>query len=136
METVHEQLVARFYGDMWNCFDTTILDQILHPDIRFRGSLGQTKHGHGEFAEYVEFIRRFSNDFHNEVVETIDDGDRLFARLSYTGSHHGEVFGVPPTGRRFEYAGAAVFSFDDDLISEVWVLGDVHGLLEQLRSPM
>ena len=110
MTTLHAELVRSFYDDMWNRFDVSILERILHPEVDFRGSLGQSKHGHREFAEYVEYIRRFSNDFHNEVVETIGDGHRLFARLTYTGTHHGEVFGIAPTGRRFEYSGAAVFS--------------------------
>ena len=98
-----------------------------------RGSLGQEKVGYTEFGEYVEFIAAFSPDFHNTVLVTITEDDQTFARLSYTGTHRGEVFGVKPTGRAFEYAGAAVFSFDDDRITEVWVLGDIYGLLQQLR---
>jgi predicted ester cyclase len=124
--------IERFYDDMWNRFDTTVFAQILHPDIRFRGSLGQIKVGFDEFASYVEYIERFAPDFHNEIVSTVSEGDRVFARLSYTGTHRGEVFGIAPTGRRFEYAGAALFTFSDRLIRDVWVLGDVFGLLAQL----
>lgn len=129
----HEQLVARFYDDMWNRFDTSILAEILTPDIRFRGSLGQTRNGIDEFSDYVDFIQAFAPDFHNTVVLTISDEQRTFARLSYSGTHLGEVFGIAPSGRRFEYAGAAVFDFRRGLISDVWVLGDIHGLLQQLR---
>ncbi len=125
-------LVRRFYDEMWNRFDTSVLDQLLEPDVRFRGSLGQEKVGHEEFGEYVEFIRAFAPDFHNRVDQTVSEGDTTFARLTYTGTHRGEVFGRSPTGRRFSYAGAAVFAFSDRLIASVWVLGDIHGLLRQL----
>jgi predicted ester cyclase len=121
----HDALIARFYDEMWNRFDTSLFAQILDPEICFRGSLGQTKVGFDEFADYVDFIRAFAPDFHNRVVDTISEDDRTFARLSYTGTHVGELFGVAPTGQRFEYAGAAVFTFSRDLISEVWVLGDI-----------
>lgn len=126
------RLIHRFYTDMWNRFDKTVFDEILHPDIQFRGSLGQTKVGFEEFGDYVEYIQAFAPDFHSEVITAITEGDRTFARLSYTGTHRGEVFGIAPTGKRFDYAGAAIFTFADGLISEVWVLGDIYGLTQQL----
>ncbi|MFQ5521973.1 MAG: ester cyclase [Acidimicrobiia bacterium] len=130
----HLALIERFYEDMWNRFDKTVFSEFLHPDIRFRGSLGQVKVGFDQLGDYVDFIQSFSSDFHNEVTETISEGDKTFALLSYTGTHEGEVFGLAPTGRRFEYAGAAVFTIEDGLIREVWVLGDIYGLIQQLSS--
>ena len=87
------------------------------------------------FIEYMDFIAAAFPDFTNHVEEIIAEGDRAFARLTYRGTHRGAVFGIAPTGRRVEYAGAAVFRFRDGKIAEVWVLGDVHGLLQQLRAP-
>ncbi|MDP3984051.1 MAG: ester cyclase [Acidimicrobiia bacterium] len=131
----HLDLIGRFYKDMWNRFDKSVFPEILHPDILFRGSLGQLKVGFDQFGDYVDFIQAFSSDFHNEIVLTITEDDQTFARLSYRGTHEGEVFGIPATGRRFEYAGAAVFTIQDRLIREVWVLGDVFGLIQQLDPP-
>jgi predicted ester cyclase len=130
-------LIDRFYDDMWNRFDKTIFPEILHSEIRFRGSLGQITTGFEHFGEYVDFTEAFSPDFHNEVITTITEGNRTFARLSYTGTHQGEVLGLAPTGRTFEYTGAAVFTFRGDLIGDVWVLGDIYGLMGQLgaRNP-
>ena len=129
----HEALIRRFYDDMWNPFDKSLFGEVLEPTIRFRGSLGQETVGYDEFGAYVDAIEAFSPDFHNEVVTLISEGDQTFARLRYTGTHEGEVFGLAPTGRRFAYAGAAVFTIPGDRIASVWVLGDVYGLLQQLR---
>ena len=126
------RLIARFYNDMWNRFDKSVFGEILDPNIHFRGSLGQTKVGFDEFGEYVDYIQTFASDFHNEVLSTITEENLTFARLSYTGTHQGAVFGLAPTGKRFEYSGAAVFTFADGLISDVWVLGDIYGLTQQL----
>ena len=49
-------LIERFYDDMWNRFDKTVFAEILHRDIQFRGSLGQTKVGFDEFGDYVDYI--------------------------------------------------------------------------------
>ncbi len=126
------RLIDRFYYEMWNRFDKSVFGDILDPKIHFRGSLGQTKVGFEEFGDYVDYIEAFAPDFHNEVDSTITEENLTSARLSYTGTHKGQVFGLPPTGRRFEYSGAAVFTFSDGLISDVWVLGDIHGLTRQL----
>jgi steroid delta-isomerase-like uncharacterized protein len=127
-------LIERFYLEMWNRFDKTILPDILTEDLRFRGSLGQFKSGRAEFGEYVDFIQRAFPDFSNEIEEIISEDDKAFAKLTYRGTHRGEVFGIAPTGRLIRYEGAAVFKFRGDRIAEVWVLGDIYGLISQLEA--
>ena len=127
-------LIERFYLEMWNRFDKTVIPDILTEDLRFRGSLGQSKNGHAEFGEYVDFIQRAFPDFTNEIDDIISEGDKAFARLTYRGTHRGEIFGIAPTGRFVQYAGAAVFTFRGDRVAEVWVLGDIYGLIGQLKA--
>ena len=129
------RLIETWYYRMWNPWDKSAFEEILTPDISFRGSLGQVKQGYAGISEYMDFIRRAFPDFTNHIEEVISEGDKAFARLSYTGTHEGEIFGIAPTQRRFTYSGAAVFSFADErLIREVWVLGDVYRLLRQLTE--
>ena len=127
-------LIERYYHDLWNRFDKRLIPELLTDDFQFRGSLGQTKSGHAEFGEYVDFVRAAFPDFTNRIDEVVCEGDRAFARLTYRGTHRGALFGIPPTDRTIEYAGAASFCFKGDKIAAAWVLGDVNGLLEQLRG--
>ena len=127
-------LIERFYHQMWNRFDKGLIPVLLTEDIRFRGSLGQHKVGYEQFREYVDFIRTVFPDFKNRIEEIVSEGDRSFARLTYSGTHKGELLGIAPTNRRVEYAGSALFRFRDGRIAEVWVLGDVYGLLQQLTA--
>ncbi len=127
-------LVERFYHELWDRFDKRLIPVLLTEDVRFRGSLGQAKVGHDQFGEYVDFVRAAFPDFTNTLEEVVSEGDRSFARLTYRGTHRGDLFGIAPTGRRVEYAGAALFRFRDGRIAEVWVLGDLHGLLRQLSG--
>ncbi|MDH4353425.1 MAG: ester cyclase [Actinomycetota bacterium] len=128
-------LVSRFYADMWNPFDVSVLDDLVTDDVRFRGSLGDDLVGREALAGYVRGIQAAFPDFHNEVVELLADQDRAAARLRYTGTHRGEVLGVHGTGRRVSYDGAAFFTFEGDRVSAVWVLGDRWALRQQLTSP-
>jgi steroid delta-isomerase-like uncharacterized protein len=132
MKTRNVILIERYYHEVWNRFDKTLIPELFAEDFTFRGSLEQEKRGHAEFAEYVDFIRAAFPDFHNTIEETINEGDRSFARLTYSGTHRGQLLGIAATGKRVQYAGAALFRFQDRRIREVWVLGDVYGLIKQL----
>src|SRR5712691_3705083 len=110
-------LIERFYYEMWNRFDKAVIPVLLTEDIRFRGSLGQSKNGQAEFAEYVDFVQRAFPDFTNEIEEVISEEDKAFARLTFRGTHRGALFNIEATGRRIQYSGAAVFRFCDDKIA-------------------
>jgi steroid delta-isomerase-like uncharacterized protein len=130
----NRDLIRRFYEELWNPFDKAKIPELLTDDVKFRGSLGRETFGHSGFAAYMDTIQAAFPDFTNQVEEIISANDRAFARLTYRGTHRGTVFGIPPTSRHVEYAGAAVFRLRAEKIAEVWVLGDVYGLLQQLRG--
>ena len=125
-------LVEDWYSRMWNRWDKTAFPDLLCPDIILRGSLGVEVEGYGGVSAYMEQVRAAFPDFHNTVEEVITEGAAGLARLTYTGTHRGEVLGFAPTGRSITYAGAAVFRFRDGKICEVWVLGDLYSLATQL----
>lgn len=127
-------LVARFYDELWNAWEFGAIGEILRPDIVFHGSLGMDRTGHEGFLDYAGLVRAAFPDFHNKVEEMIAEDDKVAACLTYSGTHQGEIFGIPPTGRTVSYAGVAIFVLRDGLIGHVWVLGDRLELLRQLTG--
>lgn len=127
-------LVERFYEEIWNNYDKEAIPELLHEDFTFRGSLGQEKKGRGGFSEYLDFVHAALGGYKCEIQETISEGSKTFARVRFSGVHRNELLGFAPTGKRVEWAGAALFTVVGGKIKDLWVLGDVHGLLEQLRK--
>src|SRR5688572_22591064 len=119
-------IVRRFYEELWNRWDLAVADEIVAEDIRFRGSLGTTVRGRGEFKAYVESVRTAFPDWRNEIEDLFGAGDKVVARLTWTGTHRGELLGVPATGREVAYAGAAIFTIADGVITDAWVVGDTQ----------
>jgi steroid delta-isomerase-like uncharacterized protein len=130
----NKSLVRRYYEEMWNRWDLALADELIGEGLTFRGSLGVAVQGRDEFRDYMRAVRRAFPDFHNHIEELVAEGDRVVARLTYTGTHHDELFGIGPTGRRITYAGVAIFRIEAGRITEGWVLGDVHGLMRQLSG--
>ena len=127
-------LVRRFYEELWNRWDLAIADEILAPDLRFRGTLGTRLVGIEAFRGYVEQVRAAFPDWHNHLEELIDAGETIVARLIFSGTHRGELLGVAATGARVEYAGIAIFRLDGGRIAEAWVVGDTQELWRALGS--
>jgi steroid delta-isomerase-like uncharacterized protein len=121
-------VIRRFYDELWNRWDLAVADEILAPDVRFRGSLGTSLAGIDAFKGYVERTRAAFPDWHNRIDELIAGRDTVVARLTWSGTHRGELLGIPPTGRRVTYVGAAIFHLDAGRIASAWVVGDTQEL--------
>ncbi len=69
-------------------------------------------------------------------VDTIEDiiakGDRVWAIWTMRGTHTGQLFGIPATGRNVEVLEAGVWRMVDGLVTEAWFFGDELALLRQL----
>jgi hypothetical protein len=53
------------------------------------------------------------------------------ARVTYTGTHQGEVVGIPPTGKKTT-SGVDFFRMQDDRQAEHWGAPDMFSFLMQL----
>jgi steroid delta-isomerase-like uncharacterized protein len=130
----NETVVHRFYEELWNGWRLELADELLAQGLRFRGSLGSVCEGRDEFVRYVEKVRAAFPDWTNRIDEVVAAGERVVARMTWSGTHLGELDGVAPSGARVEYAGAAFFRLVGGRIEEAWVVGDTAVLWEQIRS--
>jgi uncharacterized protein len=129
----NKAIIRRYYEELWNAWHVDIADELIAIDVSFLGSLGVKVHGRANFVDYVHLVRRAFPDFHNTIEEIIAEGDKVVVRLTYSGTHRGELFGIGATGRRVTYSGIAIVRIADGKIAEGWVLGDTRGLIEQLQ---
>jgi steroid delta-isomerase-like uncharacterized protein len=127
-------IVEQFYNGIWNRQDFAAAGEILAADFRFRGSLGCESSGVPAFLAYVKSIHAALGDYCCTIEELIAEADRAAARMTFVGKHQGPLFGVPATGRKLSWAGAAFFKIAQGRIVSLWVLGDVEGLKQQLGA--
>jgi steroid delta-isomerase-like uncharacterized protein len=130
----YKSVVRRYYSEIWNAWSEPALEELLSPDIVFRGSIGTAVVGISGFKQYVDRIRSAFPDLHNHIEELIAEGDKVAAHLAYTGTHRGELFGFPGTGRKITYQGLAVFRCKEGKIVRGFVLGDTETLKRQLAQ--
>jgi len=88
---------------------------------------GRTKIQEG----FVSLFRSFP-DWAYEPEELLIDGDKAAEYFVVTGTHSGELFGIPPSGRQFEIRGVLLFHLSDLRIVREQRIYDFTGLLVQL----
>ena len=128
------ELVQIFYEKFWNEIDLARADEILHSDVTFRGSVGVGASGRQEVRDYVVMVTNALSDYRCVVESLVVEGDRAVAKVRFSGHHTGEFLGYPPTGREVEWIGAAFFSAEENMLRDIWVLGDLETLRSQLRT--
>jgi len=68
-------------------------------------------------------------------IETmLEQDDRVAASFVYEGTHQGQYFGVAPTGRRLRFTSCDIFRLAGGRIAEHWGMGDIAGVLAQLKG--
>jgi predicted ester cyclase len=129
-----KEMVRIFFKEMWDKADKSLIPKIFHPNFTFRGSLGPTLCGYEQFAGYVDMVTGALSQYTSDILDIVEEGNKVCAKLRYHGHQRAELLGYPPTGRHVWWYGTPFFTFDDEKVRDLWVLGDVHGLIEQLKA--
>jgi predicted ester cyclase len=62
-------------------------------------------------------------------------GDKVAGSFVYSGTHGGTYFGIAPTGRPLRFTSCDIYRVVNGQFAEHWGMGDIAGVLAQLRAP-
>ncbi len=81
--------------------------------------------------EVQMYVRAFS-DLRFEVEQILSSGDYVTMRWMATGTHDGELMGIPPTNKRVVTHGCTVEEVRNGKAVREWVYWDTGNLLRQI----
>ena len=73
-------------------------------------------------------------DYQDTIEDLIAEGDKVAVRAVGSGTHEGEYSGIPPTGKRVEFAAFNIFRIVNGKIVEEWDLYDTLTFFQQLGA--
>lgn len=88
--------------------------------------------GPAGYLEIINMMRSGFPDIQWTLEETIAEGDKIVARFTMRGTHHGVFLGVPPTGKKIAVQALNIYRFSDGQIVEERGQPDLLGLLQQI----
>ncbi|CAG7589514.1 ester cyclase [Rhodococcus opacus] len=133
MGSAEEAVVRRFYEEMNNDRKNEIAEELFSSDHEMHDP--QVPGGPGP-AGMAAAISAYQNgvDGHWTVEEMFSAGDRVVVRWTGTGTHVGEMNGIPPTGNKIRVDAISIHRLADGKIAETWQVWDTLGFLQQLGA--
>lgn len=131
MSDGNKSLVRRIYDSVnrndIDALGAAIADDVIEHD-EFPG-FEQTKSG---VLHFFRDLHASFSGFTMTVEDMIAEGDKVFVRATMTGTHQGEFFGIPATGRSISVPLADFFRIRDGQVAEHWGVTDSGVMMQQL----
>ena len=114
--------------------DLTHHGDFMHPDIEFHPPGLEPLTGIAAYVTMMETMYAALESFSIVLDDQFATDDRVVCRYRTRGTHNGDFFGVPATGKPLEFAGMSLWEFDGNKARRGWSFTDVAALMAQLFS--
>jgi steroid delta-isomerase-like uncharacterized protein len=136
-ETSNKAAFRRFIdavntGDLERLSQT--IDELIEPHAMLRTPMPTEATGSQLAKEVFARLLEAYPDLHITIEDLIEEGDKVVARNTVTGTHRGDYMGIPPTGKSVTYNEIFIGRFADGRIAETWGVVDVLSQLRQLGA--
>ena len=130
-----EAVVWRIADEIWNRGDLAVVEEVMAPDAKYHGAhmpggVGSREDWRGAIGMYLGAFP----DSHVVYEELLSAGETVVGRWSATGTHTGELPGVPTSGKAIRIGGISIYRFGGDRIVETWEQLDLLGMWIQLGA--
>ncbi len=126
-------IARRYFEEVWNQGRLEVLDELLSPAyINHTPSVGSPAPGPDGLKPIVAAMRRAFPDLHFAIEDVIVGPDAVVIRTTMTGTHDGDLFGIPPTHRKIRVMQIQIERVRGGRIVEHWRVTDELTLMRQL----
>jgi len=125
-------LVTRFYQALHNDHDLTPLDDAVDPEVVAHWSGLPELHGIAELRAAVTDDLDGFPDQQLTPDAMVVDGEVVASRWTFRGTHTGDYYGIPATGRAVVSTVVAFDRIRDGKLIENWTVFDNYDVMRQL----
>jgi steroid delta-isomerase-like uncharacterized protein len=129
----NKKVVQRFWK-AWEEEDfVDLIDELLAPDyVNHSPGMPDQPTGPEGVKAVVGMFRSGMPDLRVTIDDMIAEGDKVATRYTIEGTHEGELYGVPPTGRRLSIESMIVERVSGGQIEEHRRTTDTLDMMQQL----
>lgn len=130
-------LINAMSADVWNGRDYGRLDDLVTEDFVQHGPVTEMElSGRDELEANIRQYHEAFSDLESTVnlVFSDESGEYVCAHLTNSGTHDGELMGIPPTEIEGSVDVIGIYRVDDGRIAESWIVADVYSLFNLLGT--
>ena len=134
-EEENKAIVRRVNDEVWNMGNLEAIDELIADDFvtTVIGAPEQIR-GPDGFRDFVLMYRKAFPDLRLTIDDQIAEGETVVTRWTATGTHEGELMGIPPTGKQATTPGININRISRGKLVDGWGIFDQLGLLQQIGA--
>lgn len=134
----NKELLARFIEHVWNNENLDAVDEYLAPFYTIHHDPGDPWDGQtldiAGFKARLKQSRAVAPDQVFKIEDMIGESNKLVAAWTWTGTHLGDIPGVPASGKAITMSGLTAYYFDRARLIGHWQAVDRLGVYQQLSG--
>jgi steroid delta-isomerase-like uncharacterized protein len=130
----NKSVIRTFIEDVINQGRLERADDIVIGDFVELDPLPGQAQGREGLKEVIRQMRSAFPDICWMVDEMLAEGDKVFTRFTWSGTHEGAFLGVPATGRRITVKGMVIDRLVAGKMADSRILMDTLGMMQQLGA--
>jgi predicted ester cyclase len=120
-------------SEIWCKRRYELIDELISEDfVDHVEAPGLEGTGRARYLASARLVHDAFSDYHEEVEFTVADEDRAVSYVRVTGTHDGDLMGLPATGRKIDVQVIGILRFADGQAVERWGVGDTLTQMQQL----
>ncbi len=87
-----------------------------------------------ELKEHIAFFEAVLPGYQIAVEDLVAEGDKVTVRGRVTGTHKGELMGIPPSGKDVDFDLMLIYRIEGEQIVEHWMVADQLTMMKQIGA--
>jgi steroid delta-isomerase-like uncharacterized protein len=132
MSDENKAISRRVFEEIISQGNLSLADEIFASNYVDHDPANPDVSGPEGFKLLVSKYRSAFPDLRLTVNDIFAEGDEVVVRWTWSGTHEGDLEGVPPTGKKMGGEGITISRFSGGKVEEDWANWDALGLMRQL----
>jgi predicted ester cyclase len=134
MSTSENKDLVRAFVDAWNTKNLDAFDDLMSETCQLTVSGTTISASPAATRAIAEHWLAGIPDYRFDQLDLIAEGDKVVARMPFSGTQAGPVLDLTPTGREVHADEIVIFRFADGKIAEAWEVYDEYTMRRQLGA--
>ena len=132
MSEENKAVSRRIIEECFNQGNLALIDELHTADYVDHDAPPALANGPEGMKQLIGMYRAAFPDVHIIIDDILAEGDKVALRWTATGTHQGELMGIPPTNKKVTITGMDINRLAGGKIAEHWGNFDQMGMMQQL----
>lgn len=128
----NKAIYRRFVNEVLNAGNLAAIEELCAPDYINHDAPPGLPAGLAGVKQLIAGFRAAFPDLCYTIEDEIAEADKVVARGTWRGTHQGDLFGIPPTGKQVTVTRIDCTRITEGKMTEHWASQDLLGLMQQL----